>query len=62
MISTDERASLLGVIEQEKRSVAYYAEKLQAETRPEWVVRWRGLKAYHAAQIKRRRKELRHAL
>ncbi len=57
-ISSDQRASIVAVIAQERRSVAFYAAALGKETRPAFVARLKGLQRYHKAQIKRWKEEL----
>jgi hypothetical protein len=57
-LSTDQRASILAVITQEKATVAFYALALKEETRAPFAVRLKGLQAYHKAQIKRWKGEL----
>lgn len=56
MTSSDQRASILAVIAQEKKTVAHYATLIAAEPQN---VRWPALRRYHQAQIKKWRKELR---
>jgi len=58
MLSTDQAASIRGVIAQEQDSVAFYGELLKTEKRKPWRVRYRALKKKHAGYIKRWREEL----
>ena len=57
-ISTDQRASIQGVIAQERASERFYDAALKEETRAPAIVRLKGLRAYHKAQIKRWKGEL----
>ena len=57
-MSTDQAASIRAVIVQERASVALYTAQLKEETRPAFIVRLKGLRAYHKAQIKRWKEEL----
>jgi hypothetical protein len=58
MLSSDQAASILAVIAQEQRTVAFYGERLKTETRRAWKVRFRALRRWHVLQIKRWREEL----
>lgn len=53
MTSSDQAASIRGVIAQERATAAFYTAQLKVETRPPFVARLKGLRAYHKAQIKR---------
>ncbi len=58
MTSSDQVASIRSVILQEKATVAFYAIQLKTETDKAVRARLRGLQAYHRAQIKRWKEEL----
>lgn len=59
-LSSDQAASLRGVIAQERRTVAWYKHLIDMTEPGALRVRLVGLRDYHRAQIKRRREELKH--
>ena len=58
-LSSDQSASLRGIIAQEQRTVAWYKHLIEVTEPGAMRVRLIGLRAYHQKQIKKRREELR---
>lgn len=58
MIPPEDRHSLIAIIACERASVAFYAAKLKEHATPAQKTRYKALRAYHKAQIKRRQEEL----
>lgn len=58
MTSTDQAASICGVIVQERRSVRFYAKAMREETRPVFYARLRASQAGHERRIKTEQEEL----
>jgi hypothetical protein len=58
-LSSDQAASLRGIIAQERVTVAWYTHLIEITAPGAFERRLRALKKYHQKQIKRRQEELR---